>query len=154
MSMAIENCAGKVFVFGTSSGGGGRTSGFYALDPEIPSDSEGRALILGIPLTYREIVQPVVALDDSRTLYVFGSAWNDVGVHGVLLLGTADGGGSILDSLLGWYDENRVGKKMGPVSLSVGPKAVDAFVVGLVLEQADPVFNKQMFSIRMVTADT
>jgi hypothetical protein len=151
MSVVLADCKGHVHAF--SSGPGGSRSGFYAVDPDIPSTGGGRCLLLGIPLALQEIVQPSVTLDDKRTLYVFGSAWNEASLTGVLLLGDSTTGGAQLQALLGWYEENRVSKKRGPVRLSLGPKGVDAYVTGLRLDAADPNFNKQMFSIMLLVSE-
>tara|TARA_R110002110_G_scaffold49550_2_gene147112 strand:- start:2745 stop:3224 length:480 start_codon:yes stop_codon:yes gene_type:complete len=157
MSLAIENCKGHVHVF-SDSGEGGRTSGFYALEPPIPDTEGSKALVLGIPLQFQEIVQPTVTLDDKRALYVFGTAWNDVSVAGILLLGDASTRGAMLGSLIDWYNENRVGvrHKHGggdPVRVSMGTAGFDAYVTGLTLGAANPQFNTQQFNIKLLTAD-
>ena len=148
MSYLIAPCAGHVHVF--SQGTGAPGVGLYKIDPPIPSSSGGRCLIIGIPLTYQEIVQPSVTLDDKRALYVFGSAWSEATLSGVLLLGENSEAGAQLDCLLDWYEENRISKKMGPVSLSMGSRGVSAYVTGMQLGQVDPQFNKQTFSVGML----
>jgi len=151
MSVAIQNCKGIVHVIADPQGGG--TGGFYSLDPPIPDGAGSKALILGVPLGLQEIVQPSVTLDDKRILYVFGTAWNEVSVAGVLLLGEARTRGDQLTKLINWYEQNRVSKKRAAVRVSLGTTGLSAYVVGLRLDQADPVFNKQMFSIHMLTAE-
>lgn len=150
-SLAIENCKGHVHVFSDSGSGGGRTSGFYAIDPEIPDADGGKVLIMGVPLGFQEIVQPTVTLDDKRTLYIFGSAWSEMQVVGMLLLGEQSSRGAVLDSLLSWYESNRVSVLRKPVRVSLGTSGVNAYVVGLRLDQADPRVNTQMFSIQLLT---
>jgi len=108
---------------------------------------------MGIPLAFQEIVQPSVTLDDQRSLYVFGTAWNEASIQGMLLLGDANTKGQQLEQLVSWYNENRVSKKKGPIELSLGTTGVDAYVVGLRLEAADPNYNKQMFSILLLTSE-
>ena len=152
MGLAIENCKGHVHVF-SDGGGGGQASGFYEVQPAIPDSSQSKALILGIPLEFQEIVQPTTTLDDKRVLYVFGTAWNNVTVSGILLLGEQDTRGDQLSKLIQWYNENRVSKKKAPVKVSLGTAGIDAYVIGLRLDQANPQNNTQMFSILMVTAD-
>jgi hypothetical protein len=97
-------------------------------------------------------VQPVVTLDDKRTLYVFGSAWSETTIMGVLLLGDNKSGGQQLSSLLGWYESNRVSKSKKAVELSLGGKSIDAYIVGLRLEAANPAINTQGFSIMALTS--
>ena len=146
-STTLADCKGWVHAFD------GPSNGFYALDPKIPDAPGSRALVLGVPLNFMEIVQPTTTLDDKRVLYLFGTAWNDITVSGILLLGNSSTRGLQLTKLLQWYEANRVSQKRGPVRVSLGTSAVDAYVVGLKLETASPSVNTQMFSIQMVTAD-
>lgn len=152
MSLVIEECKGHIHVIGTALSPGG-TTGFYQMDPALPDGEGSKSILMGIPLGFREIVQPSVTLDDKRSLYVFGSAWNEASVTGWLLLGEQSTKGALLGAVVDWYQKNRVSKKKGPVQLSMGTAAVDAFVVGLRFDAADPKFNKQAFSIIFVTAD-
>lgn len=145
--LAIANCKGHVHTFG------GQSNGFYELSPQIPDAQDSKALVLGIPLNLTEITQPTTTLDDKRVLYLFGSAWNDLSVSGVLLLGESSTRGEQLTKLIQWYNENRVSKKRGPVSLSLGTTGIDAYVTGLRLDQANSQTNTQNFSIQMVTTD-
>ncbi len=149
MSAILKDCKGHVH-FIPSGGGGG--VGFYKLEPKINAAGGGACLILGIPLAYQEIVQPTVTLDDKRTLYVFGSAWSETMINGVLLLGGNRTQGRTLGALLDWYEKNRVSKRPEPVSLSVGSKTIDAYVVGLRLDAANPAINTQNFSIIALTS--
>ena len=148
--LAIENCKGHVHVFYEE---GAQSAGFYELEPAIPSGDGSKALVLGIPLEFQEIVQPTTTLDDQRVLYVFGSAWNNISISGILLLGESDTRGDQLSKLIQWYNQNRVSVKRAPVKVSLGTAGIDAYVTGLRLDQADPKTNTQMFSIVMVTAD-
>lgn len=146
-STTLADCKGWVHAFD------GPSSSFYRLEPEIDNAPGSRALVLGVPLNFVEIVQPTTTLDDKRVLYLFGTAWNDISVAGILLLGNSSTGGKQLTVLLNWYAANRVSHKRGPVRVSLGDTGVDAYVVGLKLEQAEAKANTQMFSIQMVTAD-
>ena len=149
MSAILEDCRGHVHFI--PSGGGGGT-GFYKMNPSIPAAGGGACLILGIPLQYQEIIQPVVTLDDKRTLYVFGSAWSETMINGVLLLGDNKSGGAIIGSLIGWYEANKVSVKLAPIILSMGGKTVNAYITGLRLADANPVINTQNFSIMALTS--
>jgi len=151
-SLAIENCKGHVHVF-SDSDDSGRSSGFYELEPPIPEADGSKALIQGVPLGFHEIVQPTVTLDDKRTLYVFGSAWNEISVSGILLLGQADTKGAQLSKLIEWYNSNRVSEKRDSVRVSLGTSGVNAYVTGLTLAEADPRTNTQRFNIKMLTAE-
>lgn len=151
--LAIENCKGAVHVF-SDEGDGGRSVGFYEIEPPIPDGDGSRALLLAIPLELQEITQPTVTLDDKRILYVFGTAWSSVTVSGILLLGQRETKGDQLTKLRQWYDENKVSSKKGPIRVSLGTSAIDAYVTGLALGQANPANNTQAFSIIAITADS
>jgi hypothetical protein len=150
MSLILKDCKGHVH-FIPSGGGGG--VGFYKLDPPIQNASGGACLIMGIPLVYQEIVQPVVTLDDKRTLYVFGSAWTETMINGLLLLGGNRTGGRMLAGLMDWYETNKVSKLRAPVKLSVGGRSVDAYIIGLRLDAANPNINTQNFTLMALTAN-
>ena len=150
--VVLENCKGFIHVF-SDNGGEGQSSGFYEISPAIPETDGSRALILGIPLTFREIVQPTTTLDDKRVMYLFGTAWNEVNIGGILLLGTSETRGAQLAELISWYNSNRVSELRGPISCSLGTVGIDAFVVGLSLSEANPRVNTQSFNISLLTAD-
>lgn len=152
MGLAIENCKGHVHIF-DSDEGGSSSEGFYKISPPIPDGNDSKCLIMGAPLAFQEIVQPTTTLDDKNVLYVFGTAWNELSVSGMLLLGEASTKGALLEKLVSWYESNRVSEKMGPIEVSLGPAGVEAYVTGLRLGQANPRNNTQQFTILMVTAD-
>lgn len=152
--MAIESCKGHVHVFADDgSEGSGQSTGFYDIEPSIPDADDSKVLVLGIPLEFQEIVQPSTTLDDKRTLKVFGAAWNNISLSGIMLLGESSTRGDQLTKLIQWYNENRVSVKQSSVRVSLGTTGIDAYVVGLRLDQADAKTNSQMFSIVMLTAD-
>ena len=144
---SVAGCKGRIHVIGD------QPSGFYAIDPMIEDAEGSKALILGVPLQFQEIVQPTTTLDDRRLLYLFGTSWNSISLAGLLLLGDSSTKGEQLTKLLQWYNQNRVSVKRGPISVSLGSTAVDSFVVALSLGQANSENNSQMFTVEMVTAD-
>lgn len=150
MSMLLESCAGHVHVF--TQGKGRRGAGFYNIEPNIYSSS-GKCLITGIQMEYREIVQPTVTLDNTRTIYTFGSAWNEASVSGLLLLGDNASGGKAVTDLLSWYEKNNVSALQAPVKLSLADRGVAAFVTGLQVGEVDPNFNKQAFTIMLLLSN-
>lgn len=146
-SLSIVGCKGSVHVFGEGS------PGFYAVDPPIPDAQDSKVLIMGVPLRLSEIVQPTATLDDRRILYVFGTAWSELSVSGLMLLGDSSTRGDQLTKVRTWVAENRVSRKKGPVSVSIGTSGLDGYVVGLSLGEANGQNNTQSFSIEMLTAD-
>lgn len=148
MSVILANCSGTVHVIPAPGGGGG----FFKMDPAIQNSKDGRCLLLGVPLEYVEIVQPMVTLDDRRIIGVFGSAWSEASVAGMLLLGPKSGSGAQLDNLLKWYETNRISKLEDSISASLGSTALEAYVIGLSVGQADPAFNTQPFTVRTLVS--
>ncbi len=146
MGAAIEICTGRVHVFRQGAGNSGR--GFYATDPAVVVPNGSRCLVMGVPIEQREIVQPVVTLDDQRILYAFGSAWSQATVLLKILLGESSGDGRALGAVQTWYDTNRLVKRLdSPVGLSIATKAHDVFLVGLNIGQADGQYNTQDVSL-------
>lgn len=143
MSAIIEPCAGFVHVFPQSGGG----SGFLKLNPAIPSSNDSRAIIQATPISLREIVQPSVTLDKKRTIYVFGSAWAEGSVSGIMLLGKDGSGGGIAGALKGWYESNRITTKKSPVTISIADAKYQGYVIGMSFGDSIPEFNKQGFTI-------
>ena len=143
MSAIIESCAGFVHVF-TQPGGG---SGFLKVEPALPTAGDGRAIIQATPITLREIVQPSVTLNDKRTIYVFGSAWAEGTVSGILLLGKDGTGGAIAGAMKSWYESNRISKKSDPVTISVADASYSGYLIGMNFGEGDARFNKMSFTL-------
>lgn len=144
MSTIIEPCAGFVHVFPQPGGG----TGFLKLDPEIPNAGGGHAIIQATPITLREIIQPSVTLNDKRTIYVFGSAWAEGSVSGVLLLGKDGTGGAIAGALKGWYESNRISvAKNNPTTISIADASYSSYLIGMSFGDTQPEFNKQTFNL-------
>lgn len=144
MSAIIESCAGYIHIFSDSGGG----TSFLKIDPPLPDNGDGgKCIITGAPINLREIVQPSVTLNDKRTIYVFGSAWAEGSVSGIMLLGKDGSGGGIAGDLKGWYESNRISKKMSPVTLSIASAKFTSYVTGLSFGESQPEFNKMSFSI-------
>lgn len=142
-----NKCYGAVHAVGSPG------AGLLRMSPAIPNTSQGFCLILGMLVRQRDIVQPVVTLNDKRSLMVYGSAWNETAVVGVLLLGARQSGAKQYDALAQWYKQNRVSKKMGPVTLSIGSRTISAYVFDLALQQPDSTTNSQGFTISCYTQD-
>lgn len=151
MQVIEAKCKGHVHAFGSGGSSAGGSGGFYEIEGFPSGGSGSKALILGVPLNLQEIVQPSVTLDDKRTLYVFGSAWSDVTVTGILLLGEASTKGALAGQLISWYNSNRVGKLKAPVSVSIGTSKLSCYVTGLTLGEANGDTNTQIFNVEMLT---
>lgn len=154
MSFVIEPCHGTVHVFQQGTGGSG--VGLYSVESlPVTAGDGGRIIISGVSMELREIVQPSITLDDVRTLFYFGSGWNQISVNGLLLLGPGQGssGGQILATLQNWYDSNRVSASNQAVTISLGAGGpFTSYVIGLSLGSVDPTFCKQAFTINALTS--
>ena len=147
MSVILQSCAGTIHVFAAGASGGDGF-GLFKLDPPIPSSPpNSMCFIDSIPLTAREIVQPVVTLDDSRFIYVFGSAWTEAAITGRLLLGRNGGGATQLKSLKDWYNTARIGKRRKYISASAGAVPIKAFITGMQVGEIDPNTYVQPFAL-------
>jgi hypothetical protein len=147
MSAIIESCAGYIHIFSDSGGG----TSFLKIEPPLPDKgAEGKCIITGTPINLREIIQPSVTLNDKRTIYVFGSAWAEGTISGMMLLGKDGSGGGIAGDLRGWYESNRISKKMAPVTISIASAKFTSYVTGLSFSEAQPEFNKMAFNITVL----
>jgi hypothetical protein len=151
MSANIEFCPGRVHIFQQGEGSAG--TGFYKLVPPI-TVAEGNVLIMGAPLSFREIVQPVVTLDDRRILFTFGSAWSEANVMVKVLLGESSGNGAALGAVQAWYSENRLSKKTTtPCEISIATKGHEAYLVGMSVGQADANYNTQDVTLTFMLSE-
>lgn len=149
MSAIIQSCDGFVHVF-TQPG-----SGFLRLSPDLPEGSGGdggKIIIQATPITMREITQPSVTLNDKRTIYVFGSAWAEGSVSGILLLGKDGTGGALAGSLKGWYETNRISKKKAPITISIASASYTGYLTGMSFGDCEPMYNKQTFTLSFLIA--
>lgn len=150
MSVVLQNCAGTIHVFGSGTSGSSGL-GLFKLSPAIPSHPpNSMCFIDSIPTSAREIVQPVVTLDDKRFLYVFGRAWTEATITGRLLLGKHGNQAIQLGSLLDWYKKNRVGTSKAAIKASAGNIPLVAYVCGLQAGTPDPNTYVQPFTINAV----
>ena len=150
MSVILQNCAGSIHVF-SSGGASGDGFGLFKLNPSIPSGApNSMCFIDSIPLSFREIAAPVVTLDDSKFIYVYGSAWTEATITGRLLLGQNGGMAQQLGNLRNWYGTNRISQLQAPIQASAGVVPLKAFVVGLAVGPIDPNIYVQQFAISAV----
>lgn len=148
----IDFCPGKVHIFKQGEGPAGL--GAYELKPPVEVGGDAKVLIMGAPLTFREIVQPVITLDDRRILYAFGSAWSEAQVLLKILLGEAKSVKSALGAVQSWYSANRLSKKMETaLELSIGNKAHDVYLVGMSIGAADPNYNTQDVTLTFMLSE-
>lgn len=137
---------GCVIVYDQGSGGGG--SSLISVSPEISSSNESPVLITGVQTNDRDLVLPIVTLDNFRILYTFGQDFGDFNIVGIALLGAAGTGGDALKSVVSWFKANRVTNKQSPVTVSLGGGgSYEVFITGLNIAEADTAFHLQPFII-------
>ena len=142
----FTSTAGCVF-----SSGGLPNQSFYKFDPDIGGN--GRILINGGEVMDGDILMPAVTLAQDKILYTFGPDWGHSSINGVVLLGEYSDGGSILNTLLSWFETNRASKKSTPIQLSIpGKHAYSVFVHRLVIGSPMEAYNIQPFSIQLLVA--
>lgn len=103
-------------------------------------------LLTGVELSVRDLVLPVSTTKNFQVLYVFGQDFGNIQVNGEILLGS-DNSTTKVDELIKWFEDNRVGKKTEPSSFSIGNKAFNVYINGLVLGNPDTALNVQPFAL-------
>lgn len=145
----LAPCRGNVYKVDPTSGGAGGGKGFYKIEGLDSSASDGSALLVNsVVLNDRDVVLPVITLENTRILYTFGADFGDISVTGLLLLGKAGGGGGqVLSDLIKFFKTNRVSEKKSVVSVTGPSSSWNMFVTGLVVQEADPQIHAQPFQI-------
>ena len=150
MSQIFASCRGAVYTSG--SGGGG---GWYKLEGLSSSSVTTPILLQGAQLTDSDQVLPVSALGNVKILYPFGQNFGDVQVTGNVLVGPVAGGGAAFNTVVQFFQNNRVTQRLSPVSLSIpGGKAYKIYIVGLGLSEPDAQYHIQPFLIHGMLADS
>lgn len=137
--MILVPSRGCVYTFGD----GGQSS--IELSPELRGTGDSPILIQGLRVDDRDIVLPVVTLENRRIMYAFGADFGDISVVGNVLLGNSDAEGS-MGKVVDYFKNNRATKSLGPISASPpGSIAYKFFLTGLAVGEADSEFNIQPF---------
>ena len=129
--------------------------GFYNLKGLKSPGNAANILIQGVDLEHSDIVQQVVGLDNSKTLYTFGTAFGTVAVYGEILMGPGgstgdDGFGTVLE----FFNDNRVSKSKKPVILSMPDSTtISVYLRGLSIGRIDPEYHIQPFVFVGAIAD-
>lgn len=117
-----------------------------------PSGKVGAGLITidDIQPTEADIASPVVAVDDHRAIYRFGSNFGQIQVHGTIYLGSSKGASAagVLSKVASAFKKIRLSKKKAPTNVSItsGYKC-KAYFTGLAFGQSDPNVNKVAYTI-------
>jgi hypothetical protein len=142
MSNTLFGARGCVYRTGKPGAGAYKLAGL----PRGTKDSP--ILLQGASINDSDAVAPMLSVGRSKIIYVFGSNFGSVEVSGLCLLGSVEGGQGSLGQVIGFFNSKRINRSSGPTQLSVpGGSAFNVYITGLVIGEADPVFNIQPFAV-------
>ena len=126
-------CRGNVYLVG-----GGNQQAF-SVSPSLAGSSSSPIILQSINIDTKVINLPVVCLNDTRILYVFGKDFGDISVGGLAMLGKG-GSGSALSQVISYYKSNAaVDGGAKPVSVSLpGNVSYKFYLLGLVISDPNP----------------
>lgn len=136
-------CRGEVVLLTGSEGSSG--GGLYRLSPELRGSQQSPIIMNGGDLQVGDITDFVTTLGRGKVAYTFGEAWGNATIRGVVLLGTNPRDGS-MKNVTEYFNSNRMSKSGSPVTYSVPGGSYNAYLHGLVVAEADPMFNIQAFA--------
>lgn len=121
------------------------------LEPKY--ESCGMLTVDSIKIGSSDIGAPIVALDDHKAIYKFGSNFARVEIQGKVYIGP-DGKSSALDTLESFFQSNRLSKKTTPVKVSIASSAAYfAYLLNLEYSQPDLDFGMIAYSITGIVLD-
>lgn len=141
--MPFVPCKGHFHKYTPSSGGSGG-EGFFTVSG---LSGEG-ILIQGLSLEDKDVVLPVVTLENHRILYSFGAEFGSVGIIGMILLGEAGGGGGeAFKKVVDYFNSKRVSADKGSAVDVTGPGGAGwkVYITGLSVSEPDPQLHIQPF---------
>ena len=126
-------CRGNVYLVGTDN------QEAFSVSPSIGGSSTSPIILQSINVDTKVINLPVVCLNDTRILYVFGKDFGDISVGGLAMLGKG-GTGSALAQVVSYYKDNAaVDGGAKPVSVSLpGNVSYKFYLLGLVISDPNP----------------
>lgn len=116
-----------------------------------PISGNGEILIItGITVQRNQVTQYIKTVDDK----IFGYAWGEgpgiINIRGIIFLGGCENaGGSGVDAVNSYYDDNNVYDKVSPVTLSVGGTAFLGYLEKLDLTASMNEFNYAEFILTL-----
>lgn len=126
----------------------------YKVDGLQPQyKSCGLLTVDSIKIGSSDIGAPIVALDDYKAIYKFGSNFSRVEIQGKVYIGP-DGKSSALDTLENFFQSNRLSRKKTPVKVSIASSAAYfAYLLNLEYSQPDLDFGIITYSITGLVLD-
>jgi len=132
-------------MYDQSTGGG---SSLVNVSPDINSSNDSPILLTGVQVGDRDLILPIVTLDNFRILYTFGQDFGDFNIVGTAVLGASGGSGDAIKNVVSWFKTNRVTNSQSTVTVSLGGSgSYEIFVIGLSISEADTGFHTQPFMI-------
>lgn len=126
------------------------TPGIYSVAGLESKKGDYPLLIDAITFDKKDSLLAVACLNNVKVVYSFGEAFGDVVVRGTLLLGplTSNVGTRHLQSLIDWFQANRVSASKAPVKMSIARQgAIRAYLNALRIAEPNPQFHTQAFVI-------
>jgi hypothetical protein len=140
---------GCVYIAGSNS-----SKGFYQLSPPLRGTPESPILLEGVDATLQDIVFPVATLDDKKYLYTMGDDFGNVGINGMILLGSSDAKGGSFAMMKKYFDTYRSSARKTPIKVSCpGSTTIVFYLTSLVISKADPEFHIQFFQMRGISVE-
>lgn len=141
--MPFVPCKGFFHKYTPSNASGAGGEGFFTVD----GLSEDDVLIQGVNVEDKDVVMPVVTLENFRILYSFGADFGSIGVIGAILLGEAGGGGPGFNKVRQFFEDKRVSKAGDSTVKVTGPggSGWEVYMTGLSMGEPDPQFHIQPF---------
>jgi len=128
----LSICRGNVFRTG-------KGTDTFKLSPELAGTDSSPILLQSISVSDKVIHLPVVCLDGTRIVYVFGRDFGDISVGGLALLGKG-GVGDALTKVVSYYKANSVEDGSDTkVSVSLpGSSSYKFYLLGLTIQDPNP----------------
>ncbi len=147
--MIFQDSRGCVFTPSGAGGGGG----WYKL-AGLSSSASAPILIVGAQTTDSDIIMPVTALGGIKICYTAGKAFGNVQITGAVLAGSSSTNGAAVNTVLEYFEKNRVSVSKTSVNLSVpGGRGYKIYLHGLGLAEPDAQYNVQPFILHALLAE-
>lgn len=101
----------------------------------------------------RDIVTPLITLEDVPILQVFGRSWNQVTIECLMFLGEEPSRTGAISALKSFVDSKRVSNSSEPLRVSTADEAFNFYLFGYNLGKVNHTRHLQNFSLIGVTHD-
>jgi hypothetical protein len=112
-----------------------------------------KSIITRVTVSQQGNYQFLHTLGNDVYIYVFGDRIGEVTISGLAFPVDCDKSGSPLGAelIFDWYKDNRVAKRVQPVTITIGLKTIiQGFVTSLTLDTVDPATGVVQWNMQMV----